>query len=470
MKKYLVISLLCLLLNNLNLFSQNIIIKGKIQQPTANSQQPTALIRLMTYNDMLTREQTTIYETKADENGNFVIKAEIDKITPAQIAIDLERVDIILKPSAEYEVEITIPERDENLSYFERQYPTMKMIKTDDDGLYYQYYKVENIIDDFILDNFNQIYRRRQKSLLDSLDILVNKELGVIKYDFVKDYLLYRKANIQMAIDNDNAETVMSRYYDKHKILYTQSAYMSLFDEIFVNYLVNRQFEPSELMLNLRHGYDRFMSYVKSKDVFLSDNKELAELIVAWNMKRMYYEYPEERKFVLAIFEGIKQNTKVKDNKNVVENILTQINRLSYGTDAPHFSLKNADGKIVSLSSFKDNMLLLQFVNKVSPMTDYQFQELNNISQYWPDMIKIITIATDDSFDDFKAMIEKNGYNWELLKLSDNMLLLEQYQIKTFPDYIIVMPQNKIGMAPAPAPDQYLDYHMKRIYSYTIKK
>ena len=245
---------------------------------------------------------------------------------------------------------------------------------------------------------------------------------------------------------------------------------MSLFDEIFVNYLVNRQFEPSELMLNLRHGYDRFMSYVKSKDVFLSDNKELAELIVAWNMKRMYYEYPEERKFVLAIFEGIKQNTKVKDNKNVVENILTQINRLSYGTDAPQFSLKNADGKMVSLSSFKDNMLLLQFVNKVSPMTDYQFQELNNISQYWPDMIKIITIATDDSFDDFKAMIEKNGYNWELLKLSDNILLLEQYQIKTFPDYIIVMPQNKIGMAPAPAPDQYLDYHMKRIYNYTIKK
>ena len=143
MKKYLVISLLCLLLNSLNLFSQNIIIKGKIQQPTA-------LIRLMTYNDMLTCEQMTIYETKADENGNFVIKAEIDKITPAQIAIDLERVDIILKPSAEYEVEITIPERDENLSYFERQYPTMKMIKTDDDGLYYQYYKVENIIDDFI--------------------------------------------------------------------------------------------------------------------------------------------------------------------------------------------------------------------------------------------------------------------------------------------------------------------------------
>ena len=452
------------------LFSQNVVIKGKIQWPTANDQQPVALIRFMTYDDMLTGEKTTAFETKTDEQGNFVIETNVEEITPAQIAVDVEYVDIIVKPDSYYEVEITLPQQNEDASYFERQPPTMKMIKADDDDLYYQYYKADTFVNDFVLDNFNQIYRRRQKSLLDSLDTFIQNNLGIIKSDFVKDYLHYRKANIQMAIDGDDAKNVKSRYFNNRKILYLQPAYMSLFHEIFSDYLVSRQFDHSELQSALRQGYDKFMTYVKSKDDFLSDNKELAELVVAWNLKRMYYESPDDRKNIVDCLKAIGQNTKVPDVKMVVENIVKQIERLSFNTDAPQFSLKGIDGDIVNLSDYKDNMVLLQFVNKISPMTDYQFQELNNISQYWPDKIKIVTIATEDSFDDFKHMIKEKSYNWDLLNLGNDILLLEKYQIKTFPDYVIIMPHNKIGMAPASTPDQYLDYHMKRIYNHINKE
>lgn len=452
------------------LFSQNVVIKGKIQRPTANDQQPVALIRFMTYDDMLTGEKTTAFETKTDEQGNFVIETNVEEITPAQIAVDVEYVDIIVKPDSYYEVEITLPQQNEDASYFERQPPTMKMIKADDDDLYYQYYKADTFVNDFVLDNFNQIYRRRQKSLLDSLDTFIQNNLGVIKSDFVKDYLHYRKANIQMAIDGDDAKNVKSRYFNNRKILYLQPAYMSLFHEIFSDYLVSRQFDHSELQSALRQGYDKFMTYVKSKDDFLSDNEELAELVVAWNLKRMYYESPDDRKNVVDCLKSIGQNTKVPDVKMVVENIVKQIERLSFNTDAPQFSLKGIDGDIVNLSDYKDNMVLLQFVNKISPMTDYQFQELNNISQYWPDKIKIVTIATEDSFEDFKHMIKEKSYNWDLLNLGNDILLLEKYQIKTFPDYVIIMPHNKIGMAPASTPDQYLDYHMKRIYNHINKE
>lgn len=452
------------------LFSQNVVIKGKIQWPTANDQQPVALIRFMTYDDMLTGEKTTAFETKTDEQGNFVIETNVEEITPAQIAVDVEYVDIIVKPDSYYEVEITLPQQNEDASYFERQPPTMKMIKADDDDLYYQYYKADTFVNDFVLDNFNQIYRRRQKSLLDSLDTFIQNNLGVIKSDFVKDYLHYRKANIQMAIDGDDAKNVKSRYFSNREVLYLQPAYMNLFHEIFSDYLVSRQFDHSELQSALRQGYDKFMTYVKSKDDFLSDNKELAELVVAWNLKRMYYESPDDRKNIVDCLKAIGQNTKVPDVKMVVENIVKQVERLSFNTDAPQFSLKGIDGDIVNLSDYKDNMVLLQFVNKISPMTDYQFQELNNISQYWPDKIKIVTIATEDSFEDFKHMIKEKSYNWDLLNLGNDILLLEKYQIKTFPDYVIIMPHNKIGMAPASTPDQYLDYHMKRIYNHINKE
>ena len=464
MKKNIIISLLFLLLFRVDIFSQNITIKGKIKSESSS------LVRLMLYNDMLTGERTTIYETKSDDEGDFVIEASVDKITPAQIAVGIEYVDIVLKPSSRYEVEIILPKQDEDASYFERKTPVMRMIRADDDDLYLQYSIAEKLVDDFVMDNFNQLYRRRQRSLLDSLDVLMNRNLGTIKNDFIKDYVKYRRANIQMVVDGDDAKNVRNQYFNNQKILYHQPAYMSLFHEIFSDYLVSRQFDPSELQLALRQGYDKLMTYVKSKDAFLSDNEELAEIIVAWNLKRMFYEFPDDRKYILNCLKVVGQNTKVVENKNVVDDILKQIERLSFNTDAPQFSLKDADGNIVNLSDYKDNMVLLQFVNKVSPMTDYQFQELNNISQYWPDMIKIVTITTDESFDDFKEMIEKNSYKWDLLKLGDDILLLEKYQIRTFPDYIILIPQNKIGMAPASTPDQYLDYHMKRIYNHINKK
>lgn len=467
MKKYI---LIILLFCSLNLFSQNISIKGKIESQRSKVKGQKSLVRLMTYNDMLTCEQAVVYETSCDAEGNFVIKTDIDEITPAQIAVGLERVDLILKPNSEYEVVITIPQQDENSSYFERQSPTLKMIRVNDDELYYQYYKVETLVDDFVLENFNQLYKRRQKSLLDSLEVLINKELGAIKSDFVNDYLRYRRANIQMVLDGDDAKNVKDKYFDAQEILYHQPAYMSLFNEIFSDYLVSRQFAPSDVLLNIRHGYDRFMTYLKSKDVFLAENKALAELVVAWNLKRMFYEYPEERKYILDCLRAVGANTKEKENRGVVEDIIKQLERLSFNTEAPQFSLRDAEGEVVNLSDYKDDFVVLQFAGEVSPMTDFQFQQLNNISQYWPDNVKIITIVDDENFSDFKQMIDENAYDWQLLNLGDDILLLEEYQIRTLPDYIVIIPGNKIGMAPASTPDQYLDYHLKRIYNHIIKK
>ena len=126
MKKYILIIALFL---NLNLFSQNVSIKGAVRQSANSDKQSTSLVRLLTYNDMLTCEQTTIYETYTDDNGNFVIKTNIDDIVMAQIAVDLERVDILLRPDSDYEIEIIIPEHNDDVSYFERQSPTLKMIK-----------------------------------------------------------------------------------------------------------------------------------------------------------------------------------------------------------------------------------------------------------------------------------------------------------------------------------------------------
>ena len=468
-KSILFISLILLLLCNNDIFSQNIKIKGKIQK-TESKSESESLVRLMTFNDMLTLEQTTIFETKSDKEGNFTIETNIDDITLAQIAIDLDRVDIILKPNSSYEVEISIPEQEGNTSYFEQLSPTIKVAQSKDDDLYYQYYMSEMIIDNFLLNNFNQLYRNRNISLLDNLDIEIEKNIGELKSDFVKDNIRYRKAAMQMVVNNDNGKKVINQYFNKQDILYSQPAYMNLFQEIFCNYLSSNKFNPLDFRYKLYSGHDNFLKYIKENDAFLAENQNLAEIIIAWELKRLYYAMPDDKKQILNHLNTIHQTTKNQKNKAIVSDILKQINRLSFNTDAPTFSLTNKDGVIVNSSDYNDNMVLLQFVSQVSSMTDHQFNTLKDFSQQWNDTIKIVTIATKECFDDFRQMFDTKEYKWNLLNLGDDILLLEKYQIRTFPDYIILGKNNKIGMAPAPSPDQYLDFHVRRLYNYYKNK
>lgn len=442
--------------------SQNVKIAGKVNEPDA-------LIRLLTYNDMLTYEQTLVFETKSDADGNFLIEAEIADVVMAQIAVNLERVDFLIKPDATYDIEIVIPEHKKNVSYFEREIPELKIININDDDLYYQYHVTNMIIDDFLVDNFNQLYRGRKYYLLDSLDVKIERNLNKIKSDFVKNNVIYRKAAIQMIVDNDNAKKVVNQYFNKQNILYSNPAYMDLFQEIFTNYFTARNFNQLELEQMLYADYGRFMSYLKEKDVFLAENENLAEIIIAYNLKSMFYEFSEDRVAILEKLNSIGQNSKNQKNKEIVEDILKQINRLSFNSDAPDFSLKDKNGNIVKLSDYKDDMILLQFVDEVSSMTDYQFELLKDFSNQWQDTIKVVTIATKDSFDDFNKMFEGKNYKWTLLNLDNEILLLEKYQIRLFPDYVILGKNGKIGMSPAPSPEQYLDFHVRRLYKYYKK-
>ena len=460
MKKYKSIFVLILLFVTANVaVSQNVVINGKVNEADA-------LIRLLTYNDMLTYEQTLAYETKSDAEGNFTIEKNIDGITLAQIAVNLERIEILIKPESTYTIEITIPEQEKNISYFERQTPSLKMIEENDDDLYYQYYMSNIIIDDFVLNNFNQLYRGRKLSLLDTLDVEIKNIMGELKSDFVKENVRYRKAAIQMMVNNDNAKKVTNQYFNKQEILYSQPAYMNLFQEIFATYLTSRQFNPSDLRYMLYTSYDKFVNYLKVNDVFLAENQNLAELIIAWNLRRMYYEMPDDKMYILEYLKTIGQTTKNQNNKRIVDDILKQMDRLSFNSEAPQFSLKGNNDDVVNLSDFNDDMILVQFVNGVSNMTDYQFELLKGFSNQWQDTIQIVTIATKESYDDFKHLFEKNNYRWTLLNLDNEILLLEKYQVKTFPDYVIIGKNGKIGMSPAPTPEQYLDFHVRRLYKY----
>ena len=429
MKNKVLLSLVLALFCPIFMLGQNVSIVGKCNVPNA-------LVRLMTYDEMLTCEQTKIAETQSDKDGKFTLKAELKEITPAQIAINLDRVDFILCPKGEYNLEISIPQRKDG-SYFEQEKPSMKINSSNDGDFYKQFIATQSFVDDFLYVNFDRIYRGRQLYLLDTLDNQLVKNVGKITNKYIKDFLKYRKASILMTV---NTKKTLSEYFDNQDVLYMQQVYMDVLIES--------------------------INTIGSDNDFLSRNWQIAELIGMMNLSQSFYANPGYQKQILSTFEKVKNTSKSKQNKKVAANFIKQLKRLSYDSDAPTFTLKDKNGKSVQLSDYQNDIVLLQFVDNITELTDKEFAALNGLHKQWNDTIQLVTIATKDCFNDYMQLFDNQGYNWQLLNLGDNILLLEDYRVKTYPAYIILKRKNKIGMAPAPSPFHYLDVQVRRISKY----
>ena len=408
---------------------QNVEIVGKTNVPNA-------LVRLLTYDEMLTCEQTKVAETQSDKDGTFTLKAEIKEITPAQIAINLERVDIILSPNASYNIEITVTER-QDVSYFEREKPVLGIYSINDDNLFLQYTDIQLFIDDYLYQNFNSIYRGKKMYLLDTLDCRIARNFGQIDNKYINDFIKYRKAAVWMAV---NPTKTKMEYFDNQEVLYSQAAYMDVLTELFKS-----------------NG---------GNDDFLSRNWQIGELVEMMNLRKSYYSNPNNLSQILISLEKFEKSSKSLKNRVVAKNIKKQIKELSYDSEAPKFSLKDKNGNTIQLSDYKNDIVVLQFVDNLTPLIEHEFSTLNELNQQWGDSVKIITIATKESFEMYCQLFEKQRYKWPLLNLYFNILLLEDYHVKTYPAYFILRKNCRIGMAPAPSPDHYLDYHVRRISKY----
>ena len=411
--------------------AQNVTVTGRVNKTDA-------LVRLMVYDDLLNMHQTTMAETRSNDQGFFILEGEADRIMPAAIYVGLESADFLVTPGAAYEVEIVIPELDPSLSYFERPQPTLRVKKASDKGRYRETVLSETIVDDYVLAYFDQIYMRRQYRYLDSIKDAIDREVHVTD-PYVLQANTYKIASIQMALNADGGKKVIQEYYDGKPVLYECLPYMDLFKDLFKNYTLTKE--------------------------FAARNPELTEMVNIYQLRSLYYEDYQSRNWVKNQLLAIGKQNKSQNIKTMVANTLERFDRFAQGTEAPDFNLTDVTGNPVKLSDFKNTMVVLQFVEGGSATVSHQFETLNELHQQWQDSVQVITVTTKDQLPNHQRRFQERHYDWPLLNLGNDILLLERYEVRTFPEYFIILPGTKIGMAPAPSPDQTLGKHVTRLYS-----
>lgn len=410
--------------------AQNVTVTGRVNRPDA-------LIRLMVFDDLLNMHETQVAETTADGKGFFILEGQVDQTLPASIYVGLECVDLVVTPNASYEVSIAIPDVEPNASYFDRPSPAMRVKTATDKGVYRQLVNSEQIINDYVMNYFDELFHRRQSRYLDSIRAAVNAETDV-KNEYVMQQNTYKLASIQMALNADGGQKVIKEYFDGKPVLYNCMAYMDLFKDLFKNFEVTEEFK--------------------------SRNPRLAELITIYHLRAEYYnEIPRLRGVVKKKIQTVKTRSKYPETQQMITNMLNRFDKFAPGSPAVDFELKDVGGNTVKLSDYKDKVVVLQFVEGTSRTVEHQFEVLADLHHQWQDRVQLVTITTKDQMANHRKRFEEHHYDWPLLNLGNEILLLEQYEVVTFPEYFIINKNTEIGIAPAPSPDQTLDEYVRSI-------
>ncbi len=439
------------------LFSQTSTIKGTAEN------MPDELVRVIVYSDNFSHIEKTLASAYTDESGQFNMQFDVTKSSYAMLSLGLKKGEFYLKPGAEYEFVIPFDNKTERTSVFD-ELPLYFILDAADDSLNEHLGSFNNDYNSFLLENNNRIYRSNDKSLITDFVSGINDKYGQDKDKFFQDYLHYSIGWLEWLSKKKNDKQIIQDYFAGKPILYSNIQYADFFTDFFKNLFGSSSlFSYDDLVgaINSGRGFvavDRLIA----REETLGNDPLLREVIGVLLIARKYHSPEIKKKNVMSLLNEIKRNSKSAENGLIAGNTMLKLKNLAYGTLAPPFSLNNQNGEKATLSQFHGQFILLYFTRSNCKLCTYYFQNLDQLRKEFNGNLEIITIATEDGFGEIAKYAQTRSYEWPVLNLEKDILLLEKYAIRTFPSIVLINPNATIASANAPMPDEGLSLYIKR--------
>ncbi len=439
------------------LFAEKLVIRG-------TSEYPNTLVRLMVYDDLISFHENTLAIAMTDNKGNFELAAANGTSRQLTLAMGLDRAQLFVKPGAEYHLHIPQQEQDPNQSFFEKESLHYEIIFSNDMGFSDGISEVNLVYNTFLLQYFNTVGRRFRTDLIDSLRMEIAGRTKHINDTFLNQYIDYKIATLEMASRSKSQASILTEYFTGKPVLYHNIEYMGLFADIFRHAFAGLR---SVSLADQAAAFERGLlatDSLLSTDSRLASDIRLRELAMLLNLNELLSSRVFPGKTIENLLTAIADESRFEEHRKIAANILKQNLRLAFGTEAPVFRLNTSDGTIIDLRDFADKPILLSFVRNNCLVCENDLLDLQNIWALFQDRYHFLTIATAEAFDDMVLFFGDNGFTWPLVNLGQHILLLEAYNVRTFPEYIILLKNGRVGMAPAPGPERHLEHHLRRLH------
>ena len=122
------------------------------------------------------------------------------------------------------------------------------------------------------------------------------------------------------------------------------------------------------------------------------------------------------------------------------------------------FALTNLNGEKQSLQQYLGKPLVLNFVKLDDVTSKRELEVVNFMYDGIKDECEVLTICCDKNLDAMYNFLQNNKtgnkYKWKFAYFDANYDLLEYYQVKAFPIFILISPDGKVEENPMKEPSE----------------
>jgi peroxiredoxin len=462
MLKYFLLVLLSLS-SFFNLNSQETIIKG-----TSDSYANGELV-FFKYSDQVSYEETKLANTVFDENGVFEIKLNLDEPTYVFTHLGTYFAYLFAEPGKTYEV--LLPEKNEKTTedllnpYFQETFVHLGTNTVDENELNvairmfndsYMAYFNKYIIDNYERKNFDMLEKELEK---------LEKVYSKNDNEFFKSYRFYKYGYLNNSTLQQKSKEAFLEYFNERPVLYENTAYMDLFNQIFNEYFqyLGRTEKGKDIFtsINAEKSYENLIKALQKQNSI--KNTQLLELIVLKNIHDEYYDSKFSRSGLIEVLNQLKEQTAYDIHREIASTIYNKVTRLQSGYDPPKFELYDTDSNLVSLSNYKGKYIYLNFCTTSSYACFSEYEMLKLLHSKHGEYLDIVTVSADASFINMKKFVDSKQYTWEFLHYANHSDVLKEYDIRAFPTYFLIDKKGKLVMSPAPSPRENFESHLFKL-------
>jgi peroxiredoxin len=426
-------------------------------------------VQMIRYDDLITFTEKVVAKAVVDTSGNFTLEFDAQKTFSGSMAIDFHRADLFVEPGKKYYIAIGKMDYDDAREinpFIQSQSLDVNFKQYDMSELNSLVQQFNIIYNNFLLDNFNALYRDHDKSRLDTFRIKVVTSFAEEKNVYFNNYVKYKMAGLEQLCQSISQMQLGKKYFAEVPIQYENVEYMDFFNTYFSKYLTVTsralKFKDYRAILSGASPYEGMMKVLATDSIL--HRPQIRELVMLKGLMEMYKDTSYSKEAITGLLSKVAAESNFPDNKVVAGNILTYLTRLKPGSPAPVFKLKDRNQKSVSLEDFKGKPVLLNFWTTYCEGCTSEMDLVKPLYDKYSSKMGFISISADKDFIKMLFFINlKSNYVWNFLHVGDEIELLKQYDVRIYPLFVLIDKDGKIWRYPAENPSAGLEGQIKAL-------
>jgi thiol-disulfide isomerase/thioredoxin len=236
----------------------------------------------------------------------------------------------------------------------------------------------------------------------------------------------------------------------------------------FENYLYSGSRQVTKGILH--QDINELNSYSKLLDDLGKDpllrNEIIRELVLMKGLSELK-AYPEEFKpqNLESLLSTLARSTKFREHRMLAENLLKSFHRLAPGSEMPAFCLKDVQGNDVPSSRYAGKYLYIQFFTTYCQDCIREMPILGYLRELYGAKVEFLSVMLDyEPMKLYHFLRDYPDFGWQFAHFNGQFGFIDAYRPYALPLGMLVDPQGKVAVYPAPPASEGLAELFMRMF------